>query len=173
VARLVAAGAERIYQDVMSGARASRPEWDRMVDALRPGDVLVVVRLDRIGRSVKNLIDVVTDLAALDADLVVLDQAIDTTTPAGKLIFHVLAAIAEFERDLIRERTADGLAAAKARGAKLGRPSKLTAAQVRTVRDMAAIDPATGRRRHPVSEIASLVGVHSTTLYDYLARQAP
>ena len=166
--RLAAANCERIYPDVYTGTAASRPEWDRCLDALRAGDVLVIVRLDRVGRSVKNLIEVVNSLAARGVDLLVLDQAIDTTTPAGKLIFHVLAAIAEFERDLIVERTNDGLAAARARGRIGGRKPKLDDRQRATVARMYGATGADGKRLHTVQEIADTVGVHRTTIYDYL-----
>lgn len=124
--RLKAAGCTRVYVDHgASGAKASRPEWDKALDRLEPGDTLVCVKLDRIGRSVRNLVDVVADLGKRGVDLVVLDQAIDTTTPGGRLVFHVLAAIAEFERELIIERTKDGLAATTARGRNGGRKARL------------------------------------------------
>jgi DNA invertase Pin-like site-specific DNA recombinase len=168
VDRLSAAECERIFADVMTGTAASRPEWDRCLDVLRPGDVLVIVRLDRIGRSVRNLIDVVNGLRERGADLLVLDQAIDTTTPAGKFMFHVLAAIAEFERDIIRERTMDGLATARARGRNGGRRHKLDQRQRATVARMYAAVGADGKRLHTVQEIADTVGVHRTTIYDYL-----
>jgi DNA invertase Pin-like site-specific DNA recombinase len=124
--RLKANDCTRVYVDHgASGAKASRPEWDRCLDRLEPGDTLVCVKLDRIGRSVRNLVDVVADLGKRGVDLVVLDQAIDTTTPGGRLVFHVLAAIAEFERELIIERTKDGLAATPARGRNGGRKARL------------------------------------------------
>lgn len=166
--RLRAAGCERIYPDVITGKLASRPEWDKCLTALRRGDVLVIVRLDRIGRSVKNLIQVVTDLQARGVDLRVLDQAIDTTTPAGKFMFHVLASLAEFERDLIAERTRDGLAAARARGRTGGRKPKLSDKQQATVRRMYEAQGPDGKRQHTVAEIAGVVGVHRTTIYQYL-----
>ena len=124
--RLNAAGCSRVYVDHgASGAKASRPEWDRCLDRLEPGDTLACVKLDRIGRSVRNLVGVVADLGKRGVDLVALDQAIDTTTPGGRLVFHVLAAIAEFERELIVERTKDGLAATTARGRNGGRKARL------------------------------------------------
>jgi len=166
--RLAQAECERIYTDVITGTAASRPEWDKCLDALRAGDVLVVVRLDRIGRSVRNLIAVVADISARGADLLVLDQAIDTTTPSGTFLFHVLAAIAEFERDLTAERTRDGLAAARARGRSGGRPSKLDASKRRTVMRMYKATGSDGRRLHTVQDIADAVGVHRTTVYAYL-----
>ena len=122
-ARLEAAGVDRIFSDeAQSGRKASRPEFDKMLDFLRAGDQLVVVRLDRLGRSVKNLIELVEKLREKGVDLIVLDQGIDTSTPAGRFFFHVLAALAEMEADLIRERTMDGLAAARAHGNLGGRP---------------------------------------------------
>ena len=126
--RLRAAGSTRVYTDHgASGAKASRPEWDKVLDRLELGDTLVCVKLDRIGRSVRNLVDVVADLGKRGVDLVVLDQAIDTTTPGGRLVFHVLAGIAEFEREPIIERTKDGLAATTARGATgAARPGSTT-----------------------------------------------
>src|SRR5690606_29648849 len=108
----------------ISGAKARRPALDRlMADARRRRfDVLAVVKLDRLARSVRHLTGLAAELDALGIGLVVLDQAIDTTTPSGRLLFHTLAAVAEFERDLIRERVAAGMAAAKRRGARIGRP---------------------------------------------------
>lgn len=166
--RLREAGCERIFPDTYSGREASRPEWDKCLEQLRAGDVLTIVRLDRIGRSVRNLIDVLNDLAERGADLRVLDQAIDTTTPSGKLIFHVLAAIAEFERDLIHERIMDGLASARARGRKGGRPNKLNGRQAATVKRMYNATGPDGRRAHSVAEIAETVGIHRATVYRYL-----
>jgi DNA invertase Pin-like site-specific DNA recombinase len=120
-ARLREHGCEKVFADHgVSGRLASRPQWDACRAFLRSGDVLVVTKLDRIGRSVRNLIEVVGDLERRGVDLVVLDQAINISTPAGRMLFHVLAAISEFERDLANERTRDGLAAAKVRhGGKL------------------------------------------------------
>src|SRR5216684_1688776 len=112
--RLIEAGCDPklvFVDEGASGAKASRPEWDRCLAQLRKGDVLVAVKLDRIGRSIRNLIDVAEMLRERGVDLVILDQAIDTTTPAGRFMFHILAALAEMERELIRERTRDGLAA--------------------------------------------------------------
>jgi len=124
--RLNAAGCTRIYTDHgASGAKASRPEWDKCRDRLEPGDTLVAVRLDRVGRSVRNLIDVADQLEARGVNLVLLDQGIDTRTPMGRMLFTILAAIAAFERDLIIERTKDGLAATTARGRNGGRRPRL------------------------------------------------
>jgi DNA invertase Pin-like site-specific DNA recombinase len=124
--RLKAAGCTRIYTDHgASGAKASRPGWDKCLDRLESGDTLVAVRLDRIGRSVRNLLQVADDLEKRGANLVLIDQGIDTRTPMGRMLFTILGAIAQFERDLIIERTNDGLAATTARGRNGGRPARL------------------------------------------------
>ena len=115
-ARLRDRGCTWVFTDHgVTGRLASRPQWDACRAFLRDGDVLVVTRLDRIGRSVGNLVSVAGELHQRGVDLIALDQAIDTSAPAGRMLFHVLAAIAEFEHDLIAERTRDGLAAARAR----------------------------------------------------------
>jgi DNA invertase Pin-like site-specific DNA recombinase len=120
------AGCYRVFVETASGARADRPILEQVLDQLRPGDTLVVWKLDRLGRSLRHLVDTVTGLAEGGIGFRSLQEAIDTTTPGGKLVFHVFAALAEFERDLIRERTSAGLAAARARGRHGGRPSVLT-----------------------------------------------
>ena len=168
--RLRAAGCVHVYVDHgASGAKASRPEWDRCLDRLEGGDALVCTKLDRIGRSVRNLVDVMADLGQRDVDLVVLDQAIDTSTPGGRLVFHVLAAIAEFERELIAERTRDGLAATPARGRNGGRKHRLTADQVAMARRLRADG-------HSVREIGQLLGngkpVSRQTIYRALGMLA-
>jgi DNA invertase Pin-like site-specific DNA recombinase len=150
--RLEAAGCTRIFTDHgASGTKASRPEWDRCLDRLGEGDVLVCTKLDRIGRSVRNLTDVVTDLGKRGVDIVILDQGIDTTTPAGKFMFHIMASVAQFERDLIIERTRDGLAATTARGRNGGRKHRLSDAQVARARKLRA-------NGHSVKEIGQLLG---------------
>jgi DNA invertase Pin-like site-specific DNA recombinase len=150
--RLEAAACTRIFADKgASGAKASRPEWDKCLDRLEPGDTLVCTKLDRIGRSVRNLIDVSSLLRERGVDLVCLDQPIDTTSPQGKLFFTILAAFAEFERDLIRERTRDGLAATTARGRNGGRKRRLTEDQKVTARKLRADG-------HSIREIGQLLG---------------
>lgn len=173
--RLIDVGCDPAYiwiDEGVSGKFASRPEWDKCLAYLRPGDTLVTVKLDRIGRSIKNLIDVVTTLQERGVDLVVLDQQIDTSTPTGKLIFHVLAAIAEFERDLISERTMDGLAAARARGRVGGSEPKLTLAQIKRAREMYEEKASDGKRRYTVAEIGGTFRVSRQTIYRALGKTA-
>ncbi|HEX2319879.1 MAG TPA: recombinase family protein [Streptosporangiaceae bacterium] len=161
-ARLRDRGCAKVFTDLgVSGKLAARPQWDACRAYLRDSDVLVVTKLDRIGRSVGNLVSVAADLQQRGVDLVVLDQAIDTATPAGRMLFHVLAAIAEFEHDLIAERTRDGLAAARARrGGKLPprgpsiSPDKLTAAR-----------QLYQRGEMPARRIAAAVGISRASLY--------
>ena len=137
---LTGAGCERIYQEAASGNNRERPELAKCLDALRSGDTLTVWRLDRLGRSLKDLVGMVSDLEARGVAFSSLNEAIDTGSAGGKLIFHVFAALAEFERSLIRERTRAGLAAARARGRKGGRPRKMSADQVRKAKAM-LLDP--------------------------------
>ena len=111
---LTAAGCERLFTDTASGSRADRPGLDEALEFLRPGDTLVVWRLDRLGRSLRHLLDTLTVLQARNIGFRSLQEQIDTTTSGGKLVFHVFGALAEFERDLIRERTQAGLEAARA-----------------------------------------------------------
>ena len=135
---LSAAGAERIFADRISGVARTRPELDRMLDQLRDGDVVVVAKYDRLARSLRDLLDIVEAIRDRGAGFRSLAEEIDTTTPAGRLIFHVFASIAEFERDRISERTREGLAAARRRGRVGGRPPALTTdqkAEVRRMRD--------------------------------------
>jgi DNA invertase Pin-like site-specific DNA recombinase len=159
---LTAAGCERVFSEKVSGKLATRPEWDKALDYARKGDVLVVTKLDRIGRSVHHLVEVVQYLREHGIGLRVLQQAIDTTTPGGMLVFHVFAAVAEFERELIVERTRDGLAAARARGRKGGRPAKMTASKLAIARQMY------DSREHKMADIAAVVGVSRATLYRHL-----
>src|ERR687886_70961 len=120
------AGCELIFDDTVSGTKARRPGLEQALSHLRPGDTLVVWRLDRLGRSLRHLIDTVTALAERGVGFRSLTESIDTTTSGGKLVFHIFGALAEFERELIRERAKAGLAAARARGRIGGRPKSLT-----------------------------------------------
>lgn len=159
---LHAVGCERIFVDKASGALVDRPHLAAALDYVREGDVLVVWRLDRLGRSLKHLVQIVGDLEERGVGFRSLRESIDTTTPAGRLVFHVFASLAEFERDLIRERTAAGLAAARARGRKGGRKSSLTPKQVGLARRMYDEQDTT------VAEIAETLKVSRATIYRHL-----
>jgi DNA invertase Pin-like site-specific DNA recombinase len=160
---LKGAGCSRIFTDTASGAKANRPQLDRMLDHLRTGDIVVVWRLDRLGRSLRNLIDLVEELGTKGVGLRSLTEHIDTTTSGGKLVFHIFGALADFERELIRERTLAGLAAARARGRVGGRPSKMTPDKVKIAREMYA------SREYTVEAIAETIGVSRKTVYRHLA----
>lgn len=133
---LIAAGCTRIFTDEISGARSDRPGLQQALDYVREGDTLAVWRLDRVGRSVSHLIEVVGELERRGVALKSLTEQIDTSSPSGKLVFHVFSAIAEFERNLIRERVVAGLEAARKRGRIGGRPKAVDAAKARTIRAM-------------------------------------
>ena len=120
------AGCTKIFTDTASGAKAERTGLDQVLNYVRNGDTLVVWRLDRLGRSLKHLIETITNLNNRNIGFKSITEAIDTTTSGGKLIFHIFGALAEFERDIVRERTNAGLHAARARGRKGGRPKSLT-----------------------------------------------
>src|SRR5829696_4979183 len=151
-----------VFTETASGARADRPTFAQLLDQLRPGDTLVVWKLDRLGRSLRHLVDTVTGLAERGIGFRSLQGAIDTTTPGGKLVFHVFAALAEFERDLIRERTAAGLAAARARGRRGGRPSVMTAHKARVAQEMYRSG------QYTVAAIANTLGVSRASVYRHL-----
>jgi DNA invertase Pin-like site-specific DNA recombinase len=156
---LVAVGVDRIYVDHASGATQSRPALDEMLGQLRAGDLVVIWRLDRLGRSLRHLIDMVGDLEQRGVGLRSLTEAIDTSTPGGKLVFHVFAALAEFERELIRERTQAGLVAARERGRVGGRPTVWTPEKLQTARAMHESG------EHDVSSIARVLGVSRASVY--------
>lgn len=164
---LLAAGIEpsRIYEDLASGRRDDRPGLNACLKALQPGNTLVVWKLDRLGRDLKHLVTTVEELRAREVGLKVLAGAgarIDTTTPDGRLFFGIFAALAEFERELIAERTRAGLAAARARGRKGGRPRKMDRATL-TMAMTAMADPKTN-----AGDIAKRLGITTTTLYAYI-----
>lgn len=150
---------ERIYTDVASGARDDRPGLKLTLEVLRRGDTLVVWKLDRLGRSLRHLIETVAGLEQRGVGLRVLREAIDTTTPGGRLFFHMIGALAEFERDLIRERTMAGLVAARARGRNGGRPKVLSASKLAQARALMA------DKSISIKEICETLGVSKTTLY--------
>jgi len=132
---LTAAGCYRIFTDTASGSLQSRPELDKLLDQLRPGGTLVVWRLDRLGRSIRHLIDQLSELQDRGIEFRSLQENIDTPSPGGRLVFHIFASLAEFERDIITERTNAGLAAARARGRVGGRPPSLTGDKLATAKN--------------------------------------
>lgn len=159
---LLAAGCAKVITDKVSGSVVARPGLDKVKEQLRAGDTLVVWRLDRLGRSLRDLIGWMTYLDEHRVGLLSLHEAIDTTTTSGKLTFHLFGALAEFERNLIRERTQAGLTAARSRGKKGGRPTALS----KDKRDLAV------RLYHenqmPIAKICSMLGISKPTLYAYV-----
>ena len=153
------AGCDRILTDVASGARVHRPELDHMLDLLREGDTVVVWKLDRLGRSMQNLVDLMVTFDERGVRFRSLTESIDTSTPGGTLVFNIFGSLAQFERDLIRERTRAGLEVARARGRKGGRPAKLDEKQVREVRRLYESKTVT------VDQIAAMMHVGRSTIY--------
>ena len=166
---LTAAGCDEIFVDKASGKLASRPALDKaLLSANRDGDQLVVTKLDRLGRSLEHLIEISKGLDARGVDLVVLDQGIDTSTAVGRMFFHILGSIAEFEHALMSERTLDGLAAARARGRKGGPKPKLGPRQVALAQAMYSEVGEDGKRRYTVADIAAEFSVTRPTIYRHL-----
>src|SRR5690348_6725177 len=163
---LTRAGCGKVFTETASGATAERPVLTEALAYLRPGDVLVVWRLDRLGRSLQHLIAVVAELAARQIGFKSLSEQIDTTTSGGKLVFHVFGALAEFERDLIRERTQAGLAAARARGRKGGRPRSILSDEKRLTLAWEMYR----NKAHSVKDIYSTLGVPRSTFYRYIRK---
>lgn len=161
---LAAAGCEQVFEERVSGAAKQRPEWEACQRTLRAGDTLIVWRLDRLGRSLRNLVEIVHDLEEKDVGFRSLTENIDTTSAGGRLVFHVFGALAEFERNLIRERTKAGLDAARARGRKGGRRPKMTKADARKAAAM--LSDATVTK----AEVAEHFGVTRMTLNTSLSR---
>ena len=153
------AGCEQIFEDQLSGAKAERPGLHQALQYARAGDTIVVWRLDRLSRSLKDLIEMVTLLESKGIGLKSLQEAIDTSSSSGKLIFHIFGALAEFERSLIIERTKAGLAAAKRRGKYPGRPKLLSPQQIKHARKML------NRGEETTGSIAALFGVDRTTIW--------
>lgn len=165
------ADCDQIYVDKASGKLASRPELDKALIAAREGDEFVITKLDRLGRSTRNLLELSERLRTDGITLIVLDQGIDTSTPAGVLFFTILGAIAEFEHSMMVERTHDGLAAARARGRVGGRKQALKPRQVKLAQEMYDELGDDGKRKHTVQDIADELGVARTTIYRYLDRK--
>ena len=157
------AGCEKIYEDRISGAKAARPGLSMALEVARAGDVLTVWRLDRLGRSLHDLIVLASKLDAAGIGLASVQEKIDTSSSGGRLVFHMFGALAEFERNLIRERTQAGLQAARARGRKGGRPKRLEPAKRQLAVRLYA------EKRHTIREICRMMGISKPTLYNYLA----
>ena len=165
---LKAAGVDRIYKDRESGAKADRVGLDEMLKTLRAGDVVCVWRLDRLARSMQHLIELMETFEASGVQLISLTENIDTTTPTGRLIFHIFASIAEFERNLIIERTSAGLEAARAKGKFGGRKPVLDEAKQTAVREM--LDKARKAKEDPdYKTIAHVIGVSDRTIRRFAA----
>jgi DNA invertase Pin-like site-specific DNA recombinase len=160
---LKSAGCEKLYTDTASGSKAERKGLEQALATARAGDTLVVWRLDRLGRSLPHLIETVTNLEKEGIGFKSLTENIDTTTSSGKLIFHIFGALAEFERNLIRERTLAGLEAARARGRKGGKP-KLTADN----RKVAAAKALYKDKNRSISDICHALNISRATFYRYL-----
>src|SRR5512147_3023361 len=156
------AGCERIFTDTASGAKSERRGLDEALSYVRPGDTLVVWRLDRLGRSLRHLIETITGLNSRKVGFQSITEAIDTTTSGGKLIFHIFGALAEFERDIIRERTQAGLTAARARGRNGGRPKALTPKKAQQLQTLYK------DKTNTIDEICRTLNKSRATLYRYI-----
>jgi DNA invertase Pin-like site-specific DNA recombinase len=159
------AGCECIYQDIASGSKSARPELDKLLGNIRTGDIIVFWKLDRLGRSLRHLIELVGDLAARGVGLQSLNDPINTTSAQGRLVFNLFASLAEFERELIRERTQAGLSAARARGRVGGRPKGLSA-QAESI--AMVVETLYREGRLSVKEISERLHISKGTLYRYL-----
>ncbi|MGP4018865.1 recombinase family protein [Saccharopolyspora sp. 5N708] len=159
---LTAAGCIRVFEEKLSGKNAERPELWACLDYLREGDTLVVLELSRLGRSLADLLSLVSGLRRRRVGFTSLHENLDTTTPGGRLVFHVSAALAEFIRELIVDGTREGLAAARANGVRLGRPPVMTSEKIRHARALLTEPDNT------VTSIARLLGVSRSTIYKYV-----
>lgn len=164
--QLKEAGCNKIYQEKITGTKKERPELDKMLGDIRKGDAIIVTELTRLSRSTKDLFKLVEQLESKGADIKSLKESwLDTTTPQGKLMFTIFAGISEFERDLINQRTLEGLASARARGRNGGRPAK-------NKKDIDTAIKMYDSRLHSVAEIEKTTGVSKATLYRYIKKQA-
>ncbi len=171
---LTSAGCQEIFIDTASGKLATRPQLEKaLLTANRPGDQLVVTKLDRLGRSLEHLIELSKHLQDRGVDLIVLDQGIDTSTALGRLFFQIIGAIAEFEHALMSERTRDGLTAARARGRTGGQKPKLGPRQIKLARQMYNEIGQDGKHQHTVAQIATEFGVSRPTIYRALQKPDP
>ena len=159
---LKSAGCEEIYTDVISGVKSQRPGLDKALSYAREGDTIVVWKLDRLGRSIQHLIQTITSLIDKKIGFKSLQENIDTSTSGGKLIFHIFSALAEFERDLIQERTQAGLKAARARGKMGGRPPLLDNRQINRMIEMY------DEQKNTVAEICKIYNISRPSFYNYL-----
>lgn len=155
------AGCQKIFEDKISGTRADRPGLDNAMEMLRDGDTLVVWKLDRLGRSVKQLVNLVGELQNQEIQFKSLTDSIDTSTPSGRFFFHVMASLAEMERELTVERTRAGLEAARQLGRKGGRKPKMTASKIESAKKMLASGV-------PPKDVANILGVSIPTLYRWV-----
>jgi DNA invertase Pin-like site-specific DNA recombinase len=163
--QLEAAGCEKVFSDfAQSGRKVSRPEFDKMLDYLRPGDALVVTELSRLGRTTKQLLELADTLRAREIDMVILNLGLDTSTVTGRMVYTVLCAVTEMEVELLRERTNDGLKAARARGRVGGRKKQLSPAQERDLLKKYEAKEMT------VAEIGEFFGISRDGVYGYVNR---
>ncbi|CAM3724803.1 recombinase family protein [Alicyclobacillus pomorum] len=158
-------GVDQIFQEKMTGTKRERPQLDEMLKYLRKGDTVVVWKLDRIGRSTKHLIDLINEFGEKGINFVSLKDGIDTSTATGKLVFTIFAGLAEFERDMISERTKAGLESARARGRKGGRPAK-DEDKVKLALKMY------DTKQYSITEITKATGISKTTLYRYIKERS-
>jgi DNA invertase Pin-like site-specific DNA recombinase len=155
-------GCKKIFTDTASGAKAERKGLEEALEYVREGDTLVVWRLDRLGRSLKHLIETITELNNRKIGFKSIQENIDTTTSGGKLVFHIFGALAEFERDIITERTQAGLLAARARGRKGGRPKLLSGKKAAHLQELY------NNKNNSIDEICKTLNISRTTLYRYI-----
>jgi DNA invertase Pin-like site-specific DNA recombinase len=156
----------QVYEEQATGKSTGRPQLEACLKSVREGDTLVVWRLDRLGRNLADLVGLVAEFERRKINFESITEKIETVSPAGRLVFHVFAALAEFERNLIRERTVAGLKAARARGRKGGRPAKLSAKEIKTIRALLKTADI------PVAEIAARFGIARSTLYRSMLKPA-